>query len=440
MMAKPIVATVPVVILIIQWWQKGRIDWRSYLRFWLPLIIIGTIAGLLTIWIEREVSGAEREIILLSPAQRFLVAGRAVCFYLGKIVWPANLSFMYPRWKPNPLEWWQYLFPIAAILIFILAWENRSTSRAPFAGLLFFLVTIFPLIGFFNVSFFRFALVADHFQYLSLIGIITPIAAAYALFLRGLSKGARIAGYIGAGVMLFTLSSLSWAHAHVFVDQVTCYRAVAKNDPTSWAAHLNLGFDALARRSSSEASEHFQTILETNADNPPATKRAHLALGAMLVGSGRADEAMQHLQKAVQIDPNYAEAHANIAAIFLDNGRMHDGIAELRRAAQLAPRSPEMKLALAWELATCADPSLRNGKEAAEFAQRAQSSLGKNNPKVLRVLAAAKAELGEFGVASQLAREGLEQALNAGDKTLAEKIENEIRLYDSGRPIHNPAN
>src|SRR5581483_7068140 len=224
-----------------------------------------------------------------------------------------------------------------------------------------------PLIGFFNVSFFRFAFVADHFQYLSLVGIITPICAGYAVLLRNLGSWKRSTGYICALAVLLTFAALTSAHARVFVDQVTCYRAVLQRDPGSWAAQLNPGFDALARHSSAEAAQHFQTILETNADNPPATKRAHLALGAMLIGSGHADEAMRHLQQALVIDPNYAEAHANIASILLDRGRTQEGIAELRTACQLAPRLPEMKLALAWGLATCSDASLRDGKEALEL-------------------------------------------------------------------------
>jgi len=156
LLAKPILATLPIAILIVQWWKDGTLKWNKHVAVWVPLILLGIAGALIAVWMEREFSGAEREIILLSPVQRVLVASRAFCFYLGKIIWPSNLSFMYPRWRINPSQWWQYLFPVAVILLFALAWMLRLTWRGLLAGLLFFFITIFPLLGLFNVSFFRF--------------------------------------------------------------------------------------------------------------------------------------------------------------------------------------------------------------------------------------------------------------------------------------------
>src|SRR5437660_1031759 len=163
MMAKPILATLPAVILIVLWWKRGKLDWRRDLQLLAPFLVLGIVAGLFSVWMEREFSGAERDITVLSVMQRFLVAGRAFWFYLGKIFWPSNLSFMYPRWKVNSSEWWQYLFPIAALSVFAVACRLRTRWRGPLAGLLFFVATLLPLLGFFNVSFFRFSFVAYHF-------------------------------------------------------------------------------------------------------------------------------------------------------------------------------------------------------------------------------------------------------------------------------------
>src|SRR5438477_2462519 len=175
MMAKPILATLPAVILIVLWWKRGKLEWKTHVPPLVPFIVLGIVAGLFSLWMEREFSGAEREITELSILQRLLVAGRAFWFYLGKIFWPSNLCFMYPRWKVNSGEWWQYLLPIAALFVVAVAWRLRTRWRAPLAGLLFFVATTVPLLGFFNVSFFRFSFVADHFQYLPIIGIITPV-------------------------------------------------------------------------------------------------------------------------------------------------------------------------------------------------------------------------------------------------------------------------
>ena len=440
MMAKPILATLPAVILILLWWKRGKLEWKNDVRFLVPFIVLGIIAGLFSAWMEREFSGAEREISLLSITQRLLVAGRAFWFYIDKIFWPSNLCFMYPRWKVNSGEWWQYVFPIAALFLFALAWQLRTRWRAPLAGLLFFVATLLPLLGFFNVSFFRFSFVADHFQYLPIIGIITPVSAGAVLLLNRFGRWPQLLGYGICGVLLITLAALSRMHSRVFRDSTTCYRAVIELNPSSWAAQINLGFDALARQSWDEAGDHFQKVLETNPDHPPAAKRAYLALSAIMLTTGRTDEAVAHLEKALQIDPSYAEAHANLAQVYLRTGRTRQAIAEYRRAYAIAPRSIGVQLSLAWVLATSFDPSLRNGAEALQLAQRAEHLLGTANPRLLRVLAAAYAEQGNFTEATKTARRGLELATTRGDTGLARSLENDLALYDVGRANHRGSN
>ena len=440
MMAKPILATLPAVMLILFWWKRGKLEWRNDVRFLIPFIALGIIAGLFSVWMEREFSGAEREIALLSITQRLLVAGRAFWFYVDKIFWPSNLCFMYPRWKVNSSEWWQYGFLIAALFLFALAWQLRTRWRGPLAGLLFFVATLLPLLGFFNISFFRFSFVADHFQYLPIIGIITPLSAGAVLLLNRFGRWQQLLGYVLCAVLLIILAALSWMHSRVFRDSATCYRAVVELNPSSWAAQINLGFDALARQSWDEAADRFQKVLETNPDYPPAAKRAHLALSAIMLTSGRTDEATTHIEKALQIDPNYAEAHANLAQVYLRTGRTRQAIAEYRSALAIDPRSIGVHLSLAWVLATSFDPSLRNGTEAFLLAQQAQRLLGSTNPRILRVLAAAYAEQGQFAEATKTARRGLELATTSGDTGLARLLENDIALYDVGRANHSGSN
>ena len=440
MMAKPILATLPAVILIVLWWKRGKLEWKTDVPPLVPFIVLGIVAGLFSLWMEREFSGAEREITELSILQRLLVAGRAFWFYLGKIFWPSNLCFMYPRWKVNSGEWWQYLLPIAALFVVAVAWRLRTRWRAPLAGLLFFVATTVPLLGFFNVSFFRFSFVADHFQYLPIVGIITPVSAGAVLLLNRFGRWQQLLGYGFCVALLVTLTGLSWMHSHVFRDSATCYRAVVERNPGSWAAQINLGFDALARQSWDEAAGHFQKVLETNSDHPPATKQAYLALSGILLTTGRTDEAITHIEKALQIDPNYAEAHANLAQVFLRTGRTRQAIAEYRRALKVAPRSVGIQISLAWVLATSFDPSLRDGAEAVLLAQQAERLSGTANPRILRVLAAAYAEQGQFTEATKAARLGLELATKRGETGFARLIESDIALYDVGRPNHDGSN
>jgi protein O-mannosyl-transferase len=440
MMAKPILATLPAVILIVLWWKRGKLEWKRDLQPLVPLIVLGIVAGFFSIWMEREFSGSQRETTELSIIQRLLVAGRAFWFYLGKTFWPSNLSFIYPRWKVNSGEWWQYLFPFAALILFAVSWRLRTRWRAPLAGLLFFVATLVPLLGFFNVSFFRFSFVADHFQYLPIIGIITPVSAGAILLLNRFGRMQQLLGYGLCVALLVTLTGLSWMHSHVFRDSATCYRAVVERNPGSWVAQINLGFDALGRQSLDEAADHFQKVLETNLDNPTAAKRAHLALSGILLGTGRTEEAITHIEKALQIDPNYAEAHANLAQVFLRTGRTHQAIAEYRRAHEIAPRSVGIQISLAWVLATSFDPSLRDGAGALLLAQQAERLSGTANPRILRVLAAAYAEQGQFAEATKAARRGWELATKRGDTGFARLIESDIALYDVGRPNHTGSN
>src|SRR5438046_2092242 len=110
-LAKAIVATVPVVVLILIWWKRGRVDWRRDVRPLLPFAVVAVAAGLLTAWMERAFSGAEGEDFQLSIVDRFLIAGRAFWFYIGKLLVPIDLSLIYPRWRIDSSTWCQYLFP-----------------------------------------------------------------------------------------------------------------------------------------------------------------------------------------------------------------------------------------------------------------------------------------------------------------------------------------
>src|SRR5205807_1571811 len=145
-----------------------------------------------------------------------------------------------------------------AIFVFAIAWKIRQRWRAPLAGLLFFAATLLPLLGFFKVSFFRFSYVADHFQYLPILGIVVPVSAGAALVLSHVGRNGQRIGYGLSAVLLATLATLSWKHSHVFRDAETCYRDVVAHDPGSWAGNINLGVTAEREGSLEEAAGYFQ--------------------------------------------------------------------------------------------------------------------------------------------------------------------------------------
>ena len=177
--SKTVTATLPAALLVIAWWQRGRLSWRHDVLPLVPFFIFGIAAGLSTVWVERSLVGAEGAAFDLTPIERGLIAGRALWFYAGKLLWPVNLVFIYPRWNVSQAHGWQYVYPAAALAVLAVAWAVRRRWRGPLAGLLYFAGTLFPALGFFNVYPFLFSFVADHFQYLASLGLITLAAAGF---------------------------------------------------------------------------------------------------------------------------------------------------------------------------------------------------------------------------------------------------------------------
>src|SRR5262249_14963438 len=178
---KTVIATLPAALLVVFWWQRGTLSWRRDIAPLVPWFVLGAAAGLGTAWVERNIIGASGDEFELTIVQRGLLAGRVTCFYLMKLVWPTNLMFFYSRWGIDPEVWWQWLFSAACILLTIGLWLARKWSRAPLAGWLFFVGTLFPVLGFLNVFPFVFSFVANHFIYLASLGIIVPVSAGAVL-------------------------------------------------------------------------------------------------------------------------------------------------------------------------------------------------------------------------------------------------------------------
>src|SRR5580700_9103327 len=151
LLTKSVTATLPAALLVVFWWKRGRLDLRRDVRPLLPWFAIAAAAGLFTAWVERTYIGAKGTDFALTWTQRFLLAGRVIWFYAGKVVWPANLIFTYPRWKIDAGVWWQWLFPAGALAAGVCLALLARRHRGPLAGFLFFAGTLFPVLGFLNV-------------------------------------------------------------------------------------------------------------------------------------------------------------------------------------------------------------------------------------------------------------------------------------------------
>src|ERR1035438_837916 len=239
LLSKTVPATLPAALLVVFWWQRGRLGFRRDVRPLLPWFALSAAAGLFTAWVERTYIGARGADFALTLTERFLLASRAVWFYAGKLVWPTHLIFTYPRWKIDAGVWWQYLAPAGVLAAAMGLWLLARRHRGPLAGFLIFAGTLFPVLGFLNVYPFIFSFVADHFQYLASLGMIVPITCGLALGARRIRLG-KPAMMVLPGVLLATLGILTWRQSGTYRDAETLYRATLACNPASWMAHTNL--------------------------------------------------------------------------------------------------------------------------------------------------------------------------------------------------------
>ncbi|HYQ81696.1 MAG TPA: tetratricopeptide repeat protein, partial [Anaeromyxobacteraceae bacterium] len=331
--SKTVAATLPVALLLVHWWRRGRPSWRRDVVPLLPFFLLGGAAGLLTIWVERTLVGAEGAAFQRTPVERVLVAGRAAWFYLGKLVWPADLAFVYPRWQVSPGDWWQYLYPASALAAVSALWALRRRLPGPLTGALFFLVTLLPALGFLDVYPFLFSFVADHFQYLAGLGIVSLAAAGAARLLVRSPPWGRRAVQASCLALLAVLSFLTWRQSRLYADRETLYRAVIRANPGCWMAYSNLAGALVERGAVEEAIPLAQRALALR----PGYPEAHDNLGLALFASGRAEEAMAHYRMALELDPGSVEAHNNLGFALAASGRLDEAIDHYRRALEGDP-------------------------------------------------------------------------------------------------------
>ena len=325
--SKTVTATLPAALLLVHWWRRGRPSWRRDVVPLLPFFALGAVAGLFTIWVERRLVGAEGAAFDLSAAQRGLIAGRAAWFYLGKLVWPADLVFIYPRWNVDAVALSQYLYPAAAVAAVGGLWARRKRFPGALAAALFFLGTLFPALGFFDVYPFLFSFVADHFQYLASIGIIALAASGIASMPR------RRAGQGVSLAVLAILAALTWKQSHLYADAETLYRATIRGNPACWMAYNNLAGLLISRDAADEAEGLARTALKLKPDYP----EAHNNLALALARRGQSDEAIVHYRQAIELSPGYAEARNNLGFALAARGDLDEAIFQYRKALESEP-------------------------------------------------------------------------------------------------------
>ncbi len=328
LLSKTVTASLPAVILLVLWWRRGRLA-RTDLLALVPMFILGLAFGMMTAYMEQHHVGAKGEEWNLSLLERGLLAGRAVWFYAGKLVWPYPIIFVYPRWKIDVAEWWQHVYPATAIALVVTLWLlRRRIGRGPLVAALCFGGTLFPAIGFLNVFPHRYSYVADHFQYLACIFILVPLVAIAAHLARRQSAASRVALSVA---VLAVVTTLSFRQAHAFQSMETLWRdTIAKNDG-AWMAHGNLGDWLSGQDRYADAIPHYESSLTLR----PQSEEIHFNLALALQRVNRNADAMAHYREAIRLVPAYAKPHINIGALLLDEGKPAEALPWLESGLKL---------------------------------------------------------------------------------------------------------
>jgi protein O-mannosyl-transferase len=488
LMSKPMLVTVPCVLLLLDYWPLNRFSWdrtrltrgarppdRAHsvtplLVEKIPLFALSAFSCIATLLIQLYSAGAIDQLPL---AWRLNNAAVTYVAYIWQMFWPARLAAFYPH--PNDqLPIWQVIFAITFLIsISLLAIQWRRERPYILTGWFWYVGMLVPVIGFVQAGEQG---RADRYTYLPQIGLYVLIVWTVAELLSRLRQPAqhRVAAIVTPTIIALLSwrafvqtsywenSERLWNHAlavttdnamahnnlgHLLLQRGEWDRAISHFELAlnirshNAATHYNLGraliennlANALARKGRlNEAVSHYDEAVRLRPDYGDP----YFNLGSVLFQQGRIDDAIAQWHKALAAQPNDAGFHVALGNAFLKKGLQKDAVAEYEHAAGISRQDPMARNNLAWLLATSSDASIRDGNRAIELAEQAvQLSSGKD-ANYLRTLAAAYAETGRFAEAAQTARRALQAAQTQSNSILANTIRDEIALYELGLPYH----
>ncbi|HEV3119656.1 MAG TPA: tetratricopeptide repeat protein, partial [Gemmataceae bacterium] len=243
--------------------------------------------------------GEEDFPLSLSWIERCLVAGRALWFYAGKLVWPARLALIYPRWQMDAAVWWQYLFPLAALGAVAALWLWRGKiGKGPLVAILFFAGSLLPTLGFVSFYNMRHTFVADHFVYLACVGLVVLAAAVMcrALARWNVQPAWRASA---AAALLIILGITTFQQGLLFVNPENLWTETLEENPGSWLAHYHLATTLETKGEYHQAADHLRDALRIK----PDYSFAHFKLGNLLAREGKIEEAKEHLREVIRLAP-----------------------------------------------------------------------------------------------------------------------------------------
>ena len=344
MLGKGSAVVLPALVLGIVWRLHPLTRW-DLLRI-APFFMIALALTGVNIWFQTH--GAGEAIRTAGFTERLLGAGGVVWFYLYKALVPLNLLFIYAQWRiqpDNPL-WWLPL--LTAGFVTALLWHYRESWSRPFLlAWGFFCLSLLPVLGFVDVYFMKFSMVADHYQHIALIAVIALVSAGFGAWHRQTLGKMRWASTLVALAMAGTLTFLTWRQCGLYRDALTLYGATLEKNPECWMAQNNLGLALIRAGQPQEAIEYLQRALEIK----PDFADAHINLGVTLLQIGRVREAIDHYRQAVRMRPESVDDHINLGVALVQAGRPQEAIDCYMSALKHDSSSPVLRFNLGIALA-----------------------------------------------------------------------------------------
>jgi tetratricopeptide (TPR) repeat protein len=495
LMSKPMVVTLPVILLLLDYWPLQR--WRRlFAPVWvekIPFFILAAASSAITVVAQK------RGHAVISLGQAPLAARlenlpMGTTHYVEKLIWPSRLAAIYPY----VLSWpaWE-VTGASVFLMVVTVWVIRRARSQPFlvVGWMWFLAGLVPVNGLVQVGF---QAMADRYTYLPSVGLF--LMAVWSVREWGAKLGRWTAVVLGtaalAGCLYLTpLQAASWrdtgtlfAHAventrdNYFAcawlgedmaekgqkaaaipyleKAVTLMPSFAKaqNDlgrallevgrlddalphlrqttalrPDLWEGHYNLGKALLAKGRVAEALEQFQTQVNLR----PNDAVAQLNFGAVLLDNHLADDAIPPLERAAAINPADAEAHYKLGNAYFQKGRTAEAVRQYEKALQLRPDDFRACNNLAWILGSSPTAAVRNGPRAVDLASRADRLQGGKNPVIAGTLAIACAEAGNFSDAVAAASRARDLAEAQKNSALVQSLDQQLKLFRAGLPFRD---
>jgi len=477
LMAKPMLVTLPFVLLLLDIWPLERFRGLGFLtkdsdprvtghetRNTTSLLLEKAPYFALTIASCIVTFLAQRAEAVVSLEQRpvgLRVANALVSYveYLVKAIWPAKLAIIYPL--PNQIPAWQITgSAVILVLISLLTWSARKRSPYLIIGWLWFLGTLVPVIGLVQVGG---QALADRYTYIPLIGIFIALSYGAADLIQRFRISSAIAS-VAAGLALTASLCVTEYQLRFWQNSETLFShaiAVTKNNAI---AHINLGVALEQEERWPDALKEYRLAIEID----PHRFQAHNNFANLLSTMGQREEALREYEEALRLNPNAALAHVNFATLLAEMGRFDDAMREYTDAARLAPEDPRphylmgkaclrhgqsaegvkhfreaLQLApndfetvtwLARVLAADKNAAVRNAAEAVSLAERANELTGGEQPFVLDTLAMTYAEAGRFKDAQEAGQKAIDSATAAGSQKTIPEMQQRLQLYQAGKP------